>query len=73
VEIQVGGSSVRKIGTHDFFGERSILTNEIRSASVVAKTAVTCWCMNQATFTSLLSKKIISDLKRRMQLQDESV
>jgi CRP-like cAMP-binding protein len=46
VDILIEGSVVRKIGKNDFFGERSILKNEIRSATVVATTPVICWSMD---------------------------
>jgi cGMP-dependent protein kinase len=46
VDVSIGGSVVRRIGKSDFFGERSILRNEIRSATVVATTHVVCWSID---------------------------
>jgi small-conductance mechanosensitive channel/CRP-like cAMP-binding protein len=65
VRIQANGveSEVAELGPGDFFGERSLMTGEMRSATTVALTDVVCF---------RLAKSDLQDvLKRRPELADE--
>lgn len=73
VDIIKDGNKVRSITMLDYFGERSILTSEARSADVVARGNVTCWLLSRESFNSVVSQKVIDSLKQRINLQDESV
>jgi len=48
---------VAELHAGDFFGERSLLTGEPRSATVVAATEVECWRLEKATFQALLDRR----------------
>ncbi|OMJ91623.1 hypothetical protein SteCoe_5769 [Stentor coeruleus] len=73
VEIIKDGVSLRTITKDDYFGERSLLLDEIRSASVIARENVTCWVMSSADFKDILSEKIRDRLMERIKLQDDSI
>jgi CRP-like cAMP-binding protein len=48
---------VAKLKAGDFFGERSLLTGETRSATVVALSDVECWRLDKGTFQELLNRR----------------
>jgi cGMP-dependent protein kinase len=72
VSILKGPVLVRTITKLDYFGERSILFNEMRSASAVAQGAVVCCTLSQEEFFSCTDQNIIHHLKKRIAFQDES-
>lgn len=57
VKIEGGEKEVAKLGAGDFFGERSLLTGEPRSATIVALTKVECWRLDKAAFQELLNRR----------------
>ena len=59
VDITKNGNHIRTIGKNDFFGERSMLSDELRSASIVAKGPVTCWTINGETFKEICNEGVI--------------
>ena len=73
VSIMKNGELVRSLHTNNFFGERGILINEPRSASVIALGPVVCWVLNKHDFASILDEKMHKEVVRRIGLQDESV
>jgi cGMP-dependent protein kinase len=73
VEVNKGGDFVRSITKLDYFGERAILDQSIRSASVVSVQPSTCWIIHSADLLSILDTAMMDKLKRRMMLQDESI
>lgn len=54
---------VAQLGAGEFFGERSLLTGDRRSATIVALTPVECWRLDKSAFEQLL--------ERRPELADE--
>ena len=52
VDIVLDGVTLRTITK--YFGERSLLLDEVRTASVVANTEVTCWTLSRQDFMSIL-------------------
>ena len=59
VDIGADGKGVFTIesgGTQSYFGERALLTNEPRAASVVAKIACTCLALERDDFEGILGK-----------------
>ncbi|MCK6537893.1 MAG: mechanosensitive ion channel family protein [Polyangiaceae bacterium] len=52
-----GQKEVARLRAGDFFGERSLLTGEPRSATIVALTRVECWRLDRAAFQELLSRR----------------
>jgi small-conductance mechanosensitive channel/CRP-like cAMP-binding protein len=60
VRLAVGDEleqEVARLRAGDFFGERSLLTGEKRSATVVALTDVECWRLDKAAFQELLNRR----------------
>lgn len=73
VDIVKDGQKLRSVTKLDYFGERAILLNEPRSATVISKSQVTCWLLTQESFMSVVSQKVLDHLTNRMKLQDEHV
>mmetsp|Transcript_18784 Transcript_18784/g.18756 ORF Transcript_18784/g.18756 Transcript_18784/m.18756 type:complete len:397 (-) Transcript_18784:17-1207(-) len=64
---------VRSITKLDYFGERSLLFNDPRTATVKSKGSVTCWVLKKSDFASIIDEGIRSILHKRIQLQDSNV
>lgn len=73
VEIFKDGVSVRLITKHDFFGEKSIITQEKRTASVVAKGQTVCWRISKDEFLAMIDESIQNQLSIRMELQNDKI
>lgn len=69
-----GGQIIRTMFKNDFFGERSILMHECRSATVIAAEPDTsCWTLSQSAFNQAIDQNVREQLTKRMQLQDDTV
>ncbi|OMJ95133.1 hypothetical protein SteCoe_1499 [Stentor coeruleus] len=73
VDIIKDGQVIRSITKNDYFGERSLLFNNFRSASVIANKKVTCWVMYKDEFLQILNEKIRKQLLERIELQDDTI
>ena len=73
VQIEKDGTVVRTITKHDYFGERSILFSEPRTATVKAQGPVTCWILRKEVFAKIVDDPVRRHLIERIQLQDASV
>lgn len=73
VQIEKDGVVLRQINKHDYFGERSILFAEPRSASVVAQGPVSCWILRKNAFNKIIDDPIRRQLIARINLQDDSI
>ena len=74
VDIRHEGNVVRSLSKLMCFGERSLITDEIRSANAVATEPNTqCWVMRQEDFRQVMDENIIAHLTQRMELQDNTV
>ena len=73
VEIIKDNQVIRAITKHDYFGERSLLFDNFRSASVVARKRVICWILHRQDFLHLLNENIKKQLLERIELQDDSI
>ncbi|OMJ76111.1 hypothetical protein SteCoe_24587 [Stentor coeruleus] len=71
VEIFKAEVSIRIITRHDFFGERSIIQNENRTATVIARGKAVCWSLSKKDFLSLIDEGIRKQLTKRMELQND--
>jgi cGMP-dependent protein kinase len=71
VRIVKDGNFIRTITKLDYFGERSILLREVRSATTIAQGEVVCWTMSQDEFLSVIDSSIVNHLKTRIAFQDE--
>ena len=73
VDVIRDGIQVRSITKLDYFGERSVLFNENRTASVVASGAVSCWVLHRQDFLRLIDESIRDNLTKRIELQDDNI
>ncbi|OMJ90315.1 hypothetical protein SteCoe_7339 [Stentor coeruleus] len=73
VEIIKDGISLRIITKDDYFGERSLMFDEIRSASCIARKKVICWVMSMHDFKVIINERIRERLLERIKLQDDSI
>lgn len=73
VDIYKDDHIVRSITKHDYFGERSALFNESRTATVKAKGKVSCWVLHNYEFLDLIDIKVRNLLTKRIQLQDNKI
>lgn len=71
--ILVDNKELRVVSKNDFFGERSILKNEARTATVIAKEELKCWVLSSEDFSSILEGPVHQNLIKRMQLQNDSI
>jgi cGMP-dependent protein kinase len=73
VDIVKDGILLRTVTKFDYFGERSMLFNDFRSASVIANGPVTCWYLNRSDFFSILDDSLRDSFIARIELQDDSI
>lgn len=73
VEIFRNGVSIRVITKNDYFGERSIIMNEKRTAAVIARTQTECWTLSKTVFLQLVDEGMRKQLLIRMQLQNDKI
>lgn len=73
VDVMRDGVQVRSITKLDYFGERSVLFNENRTATVVASGPVSCWVLHRQDFFRLIDENIRSNLVKRIELQDDNI
>ena len=73
VEVLKDNVNIRTITKHDYFGERSVLFDEIRTATVVARGPVTCWTLLKSDFLEIINEDMRGLLMKRIELQDDSI
>lgn len=74
VQILINGSKVRNLGKNAYFGERALLFDEPRTATVEAvSNAVEAWAVDKATFLEIVKGKMQQQLMHRIRLQDTTV
>lgn len=73
VDVIKDGTVIRSITKNDYFGERSLLFNNFRSASVVANGKVDCWVLYKSDFLGILNENIKKILLERIELQDDTI
>jgi cGMP-dependent protein kinase len=73
VDVLVNGTVVRTISKNGYFGERSLLTGDIRSATAKCLAEVSCWVLFKADFDTVFDKKLKELLYKRIELQDDSI
>ena len=73
VVVVKDGNVLRTITKDDFFGERSVLFNEMRTATVISQGPSECWVLHQADFLSIVDESITNLLIKRIQLQDDTI
>lgn len=73
VEIHKDSTLIRTIIKHDFFGERSIILQENRTATALSKGKSVCWVLDKQQFLCLIDEGIRQQILKRMELQNDSV
>ena len=73
VHITKSGVLLRSVGKWGFFGERSVLLNEPRSATATAEGPVDCFELQKELFLKVLDEKATALFAERIRLQDDSV
>ena len=73
VEIFQRNIYLRTLNSMEYFGERALLTNEVRSATVTAKGDVELYCLDKDNFKSNLSNLMLNYLNISLYLHDETV
>jgi cGMP-dependent protein kinase len=73
VEIFRGKTIIRVIGKFDYFGERSIILDEKRTATVVSKTRSHCWTLTKKNFLQIIDEGMRRQLLIRILLQNDLV
>ena len=73
VEVFKKNIYLRTLNPMEYFGERALLTNEVRSASVIAKGDVELYCLDKDNFNSNLSDMMLNYLNISLYLHDEKV
>jgi cGMP-dependent protein kinase len=72
-DIYIKEKWIRPMGQYDYFGERAILMNEPRSATVTATEHTQVWLISQNDFKNSLNESIMHMLNKRMILRDDKV
>ena len=73
VEVFQRNIYLRTLNSMEYFGERALLMNEVRSASVIAKGDVKLYCLDKDNFKSNLSNMMLNYLNISLYLHDETV
>lgn len=73
VDIFKSGNYIRSISKNGYFGERSIIFSSPRTATAIAKNQVIVWVLYRADFLLIINEKILSNLIKRSELQDDSI
>eukprot|EP00914_Ancora_sagittata_P026955 GHVO01052901.1.p1 GENE.GHVO01052901.1~~GHVO01052901.1.p1 ORF type:complete len:652 (+),score=108.99 GHVO01052901.1:253-1956(+) len=74
VAIFKDGRRLRTCGKNDYFGERALLYDEPRSASVeTSSTEVDLWVVEKEIFLQIIRGPMLSHLEERIRLQDTKV
>ena len=73
VDIIKNNISVRSVNKFDYFGERSVLFNDVRSASAVAHGDLTCWVLDRTDFLRIVDENIRTQLQKRIEMQDDDI
>jgi cGMP-dependent protein kinase 1 len=73
VDIVQDGITLRTVTKNDYFGERSVIFNDCRTASVIANGPVTCWYLTRDDFFRILDESVRNMLIKRIELQDDDI
>jgi cGMP-dependent protein kinase len=68
VDIYKDGVKLRTMTKDSYFGERSVLLNEARSATVTASTDVSVLALRKEVFMSIIDSSIRRQLHKRIEL-----
>lgn len=70
VDVLKDNKHVRDLTKSDYFGERALITNDVRSMTIKAKGNVECWILSKSTFMEVVHSDRRNSLIDRMTMQD---
>ena len=73
VDIIKDEKVLRTIFPSNYFGERSIIMNEARTATARSRTRSVIWVLSREDFLSIVDENIQNLLIKRIQLQDDTI
>lgn len=73
LEIRTDGRLIRTIGPGDYIGERALITNQPRSATVTALEDSDLWRMDRKSFEQVVSGPTLEYLKQRVGWQNTKI
>lgn len=74
VSVMIDGNMVRNLGKNAYFGERALLFDEPRTATVeVSSGEAELWSIEKSTFSQIVKGNMQQELMHRIRLQDTSV
>ncbi|OMJ88917.1 hypothetical protein SteCoe_9022 [Stentor coeruleus] len=73
VNIIKNNDIIRTLTTGSFFGERALIYNEPRSASVIASSQVICLILEKSSFKKIVDDKMNNALIKRVELQNDTI
>ncbi|CAJ1365056.1 unnamed protein product [Effrenium voratum] len=74
VTVTIDGKKIRTQGKNASFGERALLFDEPRSATVqVSSEAAELWTLEKSVFKQIITEKMKKDLEYRISIQDAGV
>ncbi|CAE7781207.1 PRKG2, partial [Symbiodinium pilosum] len=73
VSVDIDGRQKRRLGHPDYFGERALLKDDIRSATISALEDTELWKMGKETFQDIMQGPCLHYLKDRISLQDTAL
>jgi len=74
VQVLINGNKVRNLGKNAYFGERALLFEEPRSATIECISAeVETWYVDKTTFMEIVRGKMQQQLMHRIRMQDTTV
>lgn len=71
VDVFKSGNIIKSIRKLGFFGERSLIDNEVSKYTFVANGHVTLWNLKITNLQSLINEKMKNQLKYRLAIEDE--
>lgn len=73
VSVVKDGVTIRTIGKHDYFGEKSVLFEKPKWASVIADGHCTCWLIAKQHFKEIFDTKAQMAILNRIERLDERI
>jgi cGMP-dependent protein kinase len=74
VGIWIGDKLIRTMPRNQFFGERALLFDEARTASVqVSTNEAELWSVDKSVFKTIITQKMQQELQTKIKLQDTNV
>ncbi|VEV55926.1 cGMP-dependent protein kinase, putative [Plasmodium vinckei vinckei] len=74
VEIVKNNKRLRTLGKNDYFGERALIYDEPRTASVISTVNnLECWYVDKSVFLQIIEGPMLAHLEERIKMQDTKV